>query len=114
MTWRGQTVDATSLLIRQTYSGDANLDGRIDADDYFVIDRNYNKSGAVFGYSNGDFDYNGVIDSDDFFIIDSTFTAQGPPLGAASAGAVSAVPEPAGLTFISLSAASVLLRRRRR
>ena len=112
--WRGQIVDATSLLIRHTYAGDADLNGQIDADDYFVIDSNYNKSGAVFGYANGDFDYNGTIDADDFFIIDSTFSAQGPPLGpivAEVAGAIS-VPEPAALALAAL--ASFPLRHRRR
>ena len=92
--WRGQTVDPTSVLIRYTYAGDANLDGKIDADDYFILDSNYNKSGTVFGFGNGDFNYDGKINGDDYFIIDANFAGQSgpaptPPLGA------SAVPEPA-------------------
>ncbi len=42
----GQTVHATDTLVMYTYAGDANLDGKIDADDYFQIDSNYNKSGS--------------------------------------------------------------------
>jgi hypothetical protein len=107
-TWRGQTVDATSLLIKYTYAGDANLDERIDADDYFVIDRNYNKSGVVFGYENGDFDYSGTIDSDDYFIIDATFGALGSPM----IGGAAAVPEPAGVLVVAAGLGTLLMRRR--
>jgi hypothetical protein len=111
--WRGQTVDATSLLMKYTYGGDANLDGRINADDYFVLDRNYNKSGTVFGYSSGDFDYNGVVNSDDYFIIDSNFGA--PALGSAIVpDGAAVVPEPTGVLFISGAGVAALLRRRRR
>jgi hypothetical protein len=113
-TWRGQVVDATSVLMKYTYSGDANLSGNIDADDYFIINRNYNKSGTVFGYSSGDFNYDGVINGDDFFLIDSTFTTQGGPLGALPVEGASAIPEPAGLMLASLLVTGSILRRRRR
>jgi hypothetical protein len=109
-TWRGQAVDATSLLIKYTYAGDANLDGAIDADDYFVIDRNYNKSGTVFGYANGDFDYSGTIDSDDFFIIDASFGALGAPIVAE----VGTVPEPITGIGVVLGIVTMMMQRRRR
>ena len=32
--WKGETVDSTTVLVRTTYAGDANLDGRINIDDY--------------------------------------------------------------------------------
>jgi hypothetical protein len=73
--WHGKVVDATSVLIASSPLGDANLSGTIDADDYFLIDSNYNKPAATLGYSKGDFDYDGVIDGDDFFIIDDNFAA---------------------------------------
>ncbi len=42
----GLTVTPTDTLVMYTYGGDANLDGKIDADDYFVRSTaNYNKSG---------------------------------------------------------------------
>ncbi len=81
--FNGQAVDATSVLIKFTYAGDANMDGRIDADDYFQIDSNYNKTDNSFkSYLDGDFDYNGLINGDDYFIIDSNFNAQGLQLAA--------------------------------
>ena len=113
-TWRGQTVDASSVLIKYTYTGDANLDGRIDADDYFLIDSNDNKSGAATsGYAKGDFNYDGKINGDDYFIIDSNFTAQSglPPAAPLEA---TAVPEPTSLAFFGAAFAYPLIRRRRR
>ncbi len=74
----GQTVDATAVLIKFTYAGDANLDGVVNGDDYFQIDSAFPQ--VLTGWSNGDFNYDGVINGDDYFLIDSTFPAQGAPL----------------------------------
>jgi hypothetical protein len=114
--WRNQTVDASSLLVRYTYAGDANLDAKINADDYFIIDRNHNHNGEIFGYAAGDFDYNGQINGDDYFIIDTSFAAQsGPPPGSLAEGVQSAqpVPEPGAIVIVGMAAAMGLRRRRR-
>jgi fibronectin-binding autotransporter adhesin len=37
----GRTVSASNVLMMYTYTGDANLSGFIDADDYWQIDSNY-------------------------------------------------------------------------
>src|SRR6185437_4682776 len=50
----GQIVRAGDVLVMYTYAGDANLDGKIDADDYFSIDSSYNKSSGLTAYSRGD------------------------------------------------------------
>ena len=73
--WNGQTVDATTVLMKYTLAGDANLDGKIDGDDYFKIDAGI--AGHLTGYANGDFNYDGVINADDYFIIDSHFNKNG-------------------------------------
>ncbi len=97
-----------------TYTGDANLDGKIDADDYFAIDSNYNKSGAVFGYASGDFNYDGKINGDDYFLIDSAFLAQGAPFSRGDAlDAASPVPETKPAAML-LAAGTLLLSQRRR
>jgi len=70
----GELVNTNSILVKYTWTGDANLDGRINADDYFAID-----SGFVLhstGYQNGDFNLDGLVNADDYFLIDSTFVAQ--------------------------------------
>jgi hypothetical protein len=78
-TWRNQTVDATSVLIRYTYDGDANLDGFISGDDYSSIDFAIAVPGAN-GYFNGDFNYDAVISGDDYSVIDFNIAAQNAPL----------------------------------
>ena len=76
--WEGETVAASSLLVRYTYVGDANLDGIINGDDYFMIDTGY--AAHATGYVHGDFDNNGRIDADDYFIIDSHYNKASTPL----------------------------------
>jgi hypothetical protein len=81
----GVAVDANSVLVRTTYDGDVNLDGRINADDYFKIDSGFLAQAAKPGYANGDFNYDDKVNADDYFLIDSAFLGQGQP---AAAGAV--------------------------
>ena len=93
----GVSVASTDVLVMYTYAGDANLDGRINADDYFQIDSHYNKlTNSAKSYLDGDFNYDGQINGDDYFLIDSNFIAQGAPITSAGMVDVSgarAVPE---------------------
>jgi hypothetical protein len=85
----GKTIDATTVLVKYTYGGDANLDGKINVDDYTRIDFNVALGSA--GYFNGDFNYDGKINVDDYTIIDFNVGIQGAPIasGAAMASASS-------------------------
>jgi hypothetical protein len=74
--WDGQTVDATTVIVKYTYAGDVNLDGLVDASDYGVIDNFFQFPGTT-GYANGDFNYDGVIDASDYGYIDNSFQMQG-------------------------------------
>ena len=103
----------TDILVRRTYHGDANLDGRVNSDDYFRIDSGFLSQPATPTYAQGDFNYDGRINSDDYFLIDRAFLGQGAPFGTSDAAiAAASVPEPtsAGL----LCALSLIARRRRR
>ncbi|MEO7158350.1 MAG: hypothetical protein ABI039_12350 [Vicinamibacterales bacterium] len=80
--WRGQTVTGSDVLVMFTYGGDANLDGKINVDDYTRIDSNVGIGGK--GYYNGDFNYDGTINVDDYTIIDSNVGIQGPPFASGS------------------------------
>jgi hypothetical protein len=77
--WNGITVDATSVIVKYTYAGDANLDGVIDGADYGIID-NYIQFPGADGYLNGDFNYDGVIDGADYGLIDNAIQFQSIPL----------------------------------
>jgi len=123
--WAGQTVTGSDTLAMYTYGGDANLDGKLNVDDYTRIDSNFGL--GTTGWYNGDFNYDGKVNVDDYGIIDSNIGIQGAPFptaggiagGAVAAGAdamlgVSAVPEPTGLSVLAVAAASSLLARRRR
>ena len=74
--WDGHTVDASTVIVKYTYAGDANLDGLVDAADYGMID-NYYQFPGTSGYANGDFNFDGVIDAGDYGYIDNSFQLQG-------------------------------------
>jgi autotransporter-associated beta strand protein len=114
-TFAGQTVLGSDTLVMVTWGGDANLDGKINIDDYGRIDGNVGQSGSVFGWSKGDFNYDGKINIDDYGIIDGNINRQGTPFSTAGAAeGVAAVPEPAALALsLSLAAGAVVRRRRR-
>jgi hypothetical protein len=82
----GQAVDDTSVLVKYTWWGDANLDGVVDANDYDVIDRNFlfNRNPSAPWFT-GDFNYDGVIDANDYDKIDRAFLFQSGPLAPAAA-----------------------------
>jgi cytoskeletal protein CcmA (bactofilin family) len=75
-TFAGEVVDSTAVLVKFTWGGDANIDGKINIDDYGRIDGNVAQSGVVFGWFNGDFNLDGKINIDDYGIIDGNINQQ--------------------------------------
>jgi len=75
-TFDGETVDGNAILVKYTYTGDANLNGVVNYDDLAALDANFNTPGAN-GYAFGDFDLNGKLNGDDYAIVDSTMNVQG-------------------------------------
>ncbi|HZZ45044.1 MAG TPA: dockerin type I domain-containing protein [Tepidisphaeraceae bacterium] len=53
--------------------GDANLDGKINADDYALLDRSFAKHLADPHWTDGDFNYDGIINSQDYLLLDHAF-----------------------------------------
>jgi fibronectin-binding autotransporter adhesin len=53
--WNGVTVDQTSVLIRYTYSGDASVDGIINGDDFFEIDSGFASQASGFSNGDFDY-----------------------------------------------------------
>ena len=113
-TFAGQTVMGSDVVAMVTWGGDANLDGKINIDDYGRIDGNVGQSGSVFGWSRGDFNYDGKINIDDYGIIDGNINRQGAPFAAgARVDEAIAVPEPGGVAFVAMGALGPAMRRRR-
>jgi autotransporter-associated beta strand protein len=76
----GQNVDSTALLVKFTYGGDANLDGKVDIDDLGRLASAWQQAG---NWTEGDFSYNGTIDVGDLGILASNWQAGvGAPLAA--------------------------------
>jgi hypothetical protein len=99
-TFGGQPVSNTSVLVRYTISGDANLSGNVDLTDFTFLAQNFNKQTGA-SWLNGDFNYDGKVDLTDFTFLAANFNQAVP----ADAGALGAsVPEPASLAAATMLA----------
>lgn len=68
----GQAVVASSILLRYTAPGDANLDGKVDFSDFVTLSSHFGQN-ASSGWDLGDFNYDGVINFADFILLSSNF-----------------------------------------
>jgi len=94
-------------------AGDANLDGKVDFNDFQILEAHFNKNHAMWG--DADFNLDGVVDYNDFLIFRGKFLPTGAsPVQAemVEAFALSA-PEPGTLSLLALSMCAMLRRRKR-
>lgn len=123
--WGNQAVDTTALLTKMTYLGDANLDGKINADDFALIDRGFTKHLNTWAF--GDFNYDGSVTAADYLLIDRVYAQQTGTLSPALlaeresqfgteyvSALIAAVPEPSSVVACGVVAIVVSARRRRR
>jgi autotransporter-associated beta strand protein len=106
-TFHGQNV-STAVLIAYTLSGDANLDGTVNALDFNAVATNFGDPTANL-WTQADFNYDGQVDTLDFTAMAQNFNqtlSSAPPAPTLS----SLVPEPGCLAF---GLAGLFLRRRR-
>src|SRR4051794_8547241 len=73
-TFDGAPVATSDVLIKHTYNGDTDFNGRVNFDDYVRVDNGFNNH--LSGWMNGDFDYNGSVNFDDYVLIDFAFNNQ--------------------------------------
>ena len=117
----GVTVSNTDVLVKYTYFGDANLDGKVDGSDYSKIDAGFLTHST--GWFNGDFNFDGFTNGSDYTLIDNAFNTQGavqtalatsgrPELASITAQiASSTVPEPASMVAGAIGVLGLLRRR---
>jgi hypothetical protein len=73
--FNGINPDTTALLVKYTYYGDADFNGKVNFDDYVRTDLGFNNHRT--GWTNGDFDGNGMVNFDDYVLLDLGFNTQG-------------------------------------
>jgi hypothetical protein len=104
-TFSGQSVDSTAVLVKFTYVGDANLDGKVDQTDISLWGAG-DDGDFPASWHFGDFNYDGVVNMTDYNLLltGESYYNSGGQLGRTT------VPEPACAVLM----ASLLWARRRR
>jgi hypothetical protein len=107
--FEGRIVDGSSVLIRYTRTGDANLDGLVNDDDVTILGATYAPGVPQPSWALGDFEYNGFVDDDDVTLLGVFYNPNATPIRApavAAANRVAAVPEPATWLMLVLGSLS--------
>jgi fibronectin-binding autotransporter adhesin len=119
----GQTADGTSVLVRYTVAGDANLDGQVNFNDLVTLAQHYNTTDGSQSWSGGDFNYDGNVGFNDLVTLAQNYNAALTPAGAPMAAdlpanvsadwelARASVPEPATLEVLVALVAFITSRR---
>jgi hypothetical protein len=105
----GQLVAGSDVLVRFTYSGDANLDGTVNALDFNALAGHFGMP-ATNVWSSGDFNYDGLVNTADFTALAANFGSTLPLAAPALGGAL--VPEPAVCGIVAVI--GLIARRRKR
>jgi hypothetical protein len=89
-TFDGQLMDGSTIVIRYTWSGDANLDGLVKARDFNALATNFGGTGEF--WHQGDFNYDSIVNTLDFTALATNFNQVLPAPALATF-----VPEPAAV-----------------
>jgi hypothetical protein len=69
-TFDGLTLGGNAVLVKYTLTGDANLDGTVNFNDFSIVQNNYNQSSV---WSGGDFNYDGITNFNDFSLLQNNY-----------------------------------------
>jgi hypothetical protein len=94
----GETVDTSTILLRYTYCGDADLNGTVNSVDFNRLMQGYGRTTGI-EWIKGDFNFDGKVNTLDFNALAGNYglTMSSPILG-------SIVPEPATFSLLLLVA----------
>jgi hypothetical protein len=114
--FHGFSIDATTVLVKYTYAGDADLNGQVDVADLGRLASAWQSIGV---WTSGDFDYNGSIDVNDLGMLATNWqVGVGNPLNPSFSDAMESlglgdvsIPEPG---IVGAMIVPVVLTRRRR
>ena len=108
--FNAKTVDATSVLVKYVFKGDANLDGRVSFSDLVALAQNYNTTTGQALWSSGDFNFDGNINFADLVALAQNYNSTLPTPGAFVAqfeadlqSAFANLPEPTSVALITLT-----------
>jgi hypothetical protein len=76
----GVLAGSGDVLVRYSYVGDTNLDGKVDVSDYTQIDNGFLSHGSATGWANGDLNFDNVINGSDYTLMDNAFNRQSTPI----------------------------------
>jgi hypothetical protein len=114
-TFAGESIDDTTVVMRLTRWGDADLSGRVDLADFNRLVAHFNEDGF---WSDGDFNYDGFVNLPDFNLLAANFNLSAGPDGTVDpedwAALASAVPEPGAIGAVGFLGVALSLRRVRR
>jgi hypothetical protein len=101
----GATTDASTVILRYTLAGDADLNQTVNSDDFTQLSNNFGSTSGI--WSGGDFNYDGTVNALDFNLLASNY---GAALPSEPTGLGALVPEPGAMVMVL---ATALLARRR-
>jgi autotransporter-associated beta strand protein len=115
----GVPVDLSSVVVKYTYYGDLDLNGKVNVDDYnlfaYYISPSHNPGPTYTTWMTGDLNYDGLINVNDYNLFTYGYSHQDVVLGIDEqiAGLLAPVPEPATLVLLAAGGSILALRRRR-